>query len=169
MHPATAGIAGISIELTMGSEERPDLFLHSGQLVVTAEPQRIVTIVGSCVSVCLWQPFRRHGGINHFLLAHPPLGAFRSTLRPLSYGELAIPELIERVCSLGSRPGELQAKVFGGAEGLGGRGPGKQNIDIALNLLAQAGVPLAAIDVAGTRGRKLIFDTSDGSVLVRRL
>jgi chemotaxis protein CheD len=160
---------GAPLELGAGSEERPTLFLHAGQLVVTAEPQRIVTIVGSCISVCLWQPLRRHGGINHFLLAHPPAAAFRSVLRPLSYGELAIPELIERVCALGSRQGELQAKIFGGAEALSGRGPGKENIDIALDLLARAGIPLIALDVAGPRGRKLIFDTSDGSVLVRQL
>jgi chemotaxis protein CheD len=162
-------LSGVPVEAASAREERPSLFLQAGQLVVTAEPQRIVTIVGSCVSVCLWRRDRRHGGINHFLLAHPPSAALSSLLRPLSYGEQAMHELIRRVCALGSRPGDLQAKVFGGAETLGGRGPGKQNIAVALEILAQEKIPVAAVDVAGTRGRKLIFDTSDGSVLVRQL
>lgn len=161
--------SGSPLEGPMSSEDYPTLFLHSGQVLVTPEPRRIMTIIGSCVSVCLWEPRRRHGGINHFLLAHPPATLHRSMLRPLSYGELAIPELIQRMCALGSRPGELQAKVFGGSEAVGGRGPGSQNVIVAMDLLAQWGIPLSALDVAGPRGRKLIFDTSDGGVLVRRL
>jgi chemotaxis protein CheD len=152
-----------------GAVEHPTLFLHAGQILVTAGPQRIATIVGSCVSVCLWEPRRRHGGINHFLLPSPPAPCHSSSLRPLSYGELAMPELIQRLCELGGRPGDLQAKVFGGSEAFGGRGPGSRNVIVALDLLAQWGIPLSALDVAGSRGRKLIFDTSDGSVLVRRL
>lgn len=159
----------LPLEGPMDSEEYPTLFLHSGQVLVTPEPQRIMTIVGSCVSVCLWEPRRRHGGINHFLLAYPPATTRRSVLRPLSYGELAMAELIQRMCALGSRPGDLQAKVFGGSAALGGRGPGGDNVIVAMDLLAHWGIPLSALDVAGPRGRKLIFDTSDGSVLVRRL
>lgn len=128
-----------------------------------------MTIVGSCVSVCLWEPHRHLGGINHFLLAHPPAATHRTGLRPLSYGALAIPELIRSVCALGSRPGDLQAKVFGGSQAPGRRGPGGQNVSVAVEILAHWGIPLRASDVAGTRGRKLIFDTADGSVLVRLL
>lgn len=162
-------LSGLPREGSMSSEGCPTLFLHSGQVLVTAEPRRIMTIVGSCVSVCLWEPRRRHGGINHFLLARPPATTRLSGLRPLSYGELAIPELIQRLSALGSRPADLQAKVFGGSEAVSGRGPGSQNVIVAMAVLAQWGIPLSALDVAGPRGRKLIFDTSDGSVLVRRL
>ena len=28
------------------------------------------TTLGSCVSVCLWEPSRQIGGMNHFLLPH---------------------------------------------------------------------------------------------------
>jgi chemotaxis protein CheD len=165
---AIPALSGMPVATSV-PEERPSLFLHAGQLLVTAEPQHVVTIVGSCVSVCLWRPDRRQGGMNHFLLPHAPSALLPSQLRPMSYGELAVPELIRRVCALGSRPGDLQAKVFGGAEALGGRGPGRENIAVALEILARERIPVAAVDVAGARGRKLIFDTSDGSVLVRQL
>ena len=44
------------------------LFLYPGQLVVTKDAMEITTILGSCVSVCLFDPIRRIAGMNHFLL-----------------------------------------------------------------------------------------------------
>jgi chemotaxis protein CheD len=44
-----------------------------------------------------------------------------------------------------------------------------KNIQIALDLLATAGIPVIAEDVGGQRGRKVIFQTHDGTAWVRRL
>ena len=49
-------------------------YLHAGQLYATAEATEIVTILGSCVAVCLWDEIAGVGGMNHFLLPEP-LGA----------------------------------------------------------------------------------------------
>ncbi len=154
-------------------EEGPHVFVHAGQIFVTTSPCLMSTIVGSCVSVCLWDRRRAWGGMNHFVLARAPLLG-RAVARPLSYGDLAIRELVERLVELGSSTADLDAKIFGGANLLGpeagvGEALGSRNVVLARAVLAERRVTLAAQDVGGHRGRKLIFRSDDGSVHVRQL
>ena len=44
------------------------VYLHPGQLVVSAAPCSVSTILGSCVAVCVWDEETGIGGMNHFLL-----------------------------------------------------------------------------------------------------
>ena len=71
---------------------------------------------------------------------------------------------------------EIEVKVFGGADmfsmRLGGKNSisvGRQNIEIAQQTLEKAGMRVIAMDVGGTAGRKLFFDTATGEVLMKRL
>jgi chemotaxis protein CheD len=50
-----------------------------------------------------------------------------------------------------------------------GEGLGSRNVAVARAVLAERRVVLAAQDVGGRRGRKLIFRSNDGSVHVRQL
>ena len=52
--------------VTEGGRKR--VYLLPGNLHVSTEPCQITTILGSCVSICLWDKRRRAGGMNHFLL-----------------------------------------------------------------------------------------------------
>jgi chemotaxis protein CheD len=147
------------------------LFLHWGQIVVDTGGARLATIVGSCVAVCLWDATLRAGGMNHYLLPDAP--RVKSQIdKPWSYGELALPQLLERLSALGSSPRALTAKVFGGAAITGGDergGPGARNAALARTWLAERGIAIAAEDLGGRRGRKLVFDTASGEVSVRAL
>jgi chemotaxis protein CheD len=148
--------------------EGDHLFIHPGQLLVCPTPTRVTTIVGSCVSICLWDRRLRIGGLNHFMLPRAPHTS--ATLpRPYTYADLAVPALLERLADLGSRLHSLEAKLFGGAHLLGSGpdgGPGMRNIAAARELLEAERIPVVAEDVSGPRGRKLIFDSGQGSVLV---
>jgi chemotaxis protein CheD len=144
-------------------------FVHSGQVAVSGGATWLVTILGSCVSVCVWDSRRRGGGMNHFALPYAPLALPRPP-RPFTYGDVAVPELIDRMLASGSRLNALEAKVFGGAGMAGERGElGARNAELALALLAERGVHVVARDVGGRRGRKLLFSTADGTALVRQL
>lgn len=47
--------------------------LLQGEVHVSGDPAvEVSTVLGSCVSTCLYDPVARIGGINHFLLAEPP-------------------------------------------------------------------------------------------------
>ena len=147
-----------------GEASLPHVYLHPGQLYIATEPAVINTILGSCVSVCLWSPELGIGGINHYLL---PTG-LKTSPTALRYGNVSIEMLVERLLLVGSRLGGLQAKIFGGAcvlDAMRGKGShlGTKNVEIATSALAAVGIPILASDVGGNRGRKLVFHPHDGS------
>lgn len=143
-------------------------YLYPGTLFVHRQPHLVTTVLGSCVAVCLWNQTAQFGGINHYLL---PLWNGEGLPTP-KYGNIAITKLIEKIQNL-SQPGDkLIAKVFGGAsmwektEGL--LAVGQRNIDYALETLEAQRIPLISSDLGGDHGRKLIFNSGDGTVLMRR-
>lgn len=150
------------------AEPLPRHYLYPGMLFVHRSPHLITTVLGSCVSVCLWNETSRVGGINHYLL---PLWNGEGLPTP-KYGNIAITKLIEKVMAHSGPNDKLIAKVFGGAsmwekaEGL--LAIGLRNIELAQELLDRHNVPIVASDLGGSQGRKVIFNTSDGSVLMRR-
>jgi chemotaxis protein CheD len=150
----------------------PVVYLLPGELVaVGADSQRtLTTILGSCVSVCLWDRRGRGGGMNHFLL--PRRGP--DTPRSGRYGDAAVSLLVSKVLALGADRRDLRAKIFGGAHVLasvpmGARTLGNENVQVAVAALRDEGVQVVSEDVGGTRGRKLAFNTVDGTALVWRL
>jgi chemotaxis protein CheD len=145
-------------------------YLHAGHMVISREPCRVTTVLGSCVAVGLFDPTSGVGGVNHFLL---PQGADPQSPR---FGNVAVRTLIREVVAAGARRRMLQAKIFGGAcvlrafKGMG-TGPhlGQKNVEVARQILIDEGIPVTAADVEGERGRKLIFQTHDGAAWVRSL
>ena len=143
-------------------------YLYPGTLFVHKEQHLVTTVLGSCVSVCLWNQTARLGGINHYLL---PLWNGEGLPTP-KYGNIAIEKLIEKVKAISSPGDKLIAKVFGGAsmwektEGL--LAIGQRNIEFATESLKAHGIKIISSDVGGFQGRKIIFDTAEGTVLMRR-
>ncbi len=148
---------------------KKDFFLYPGYIFAQKEKCSVVTVLGSCVSVCLWDPVLRIGGMNHYMLA---LWNGEGLPSP-KYGNIAIEKLIEKMLRLGSRKADLTAKVFGGGEVLessnGILNISRRNIDLAKNILQKEQIPVVASDVGGHQGRKLVFNTETGSVLVRKV
>lgn len=150
---------------------REQIYLQPGQLHAAARPTTITTILASCVAVCLYDVSRGYGGMNHFLLPN----AIESDSIPARYGALATRLLIERLCNLGSRPADLEAKVFGGASVLyvlarpGRPSLGDENAQCAFRVLSEARIRVVASDVGGSRSRKLVFRTEDGTAAIKWL
>ena len=44
------------------------VFLYPGQLAAFAYPVKIITVLGSCVGVALYEPKKQIGGLCHYLL-----------------------------------------------------------------------------------------------------
>jgi len=144
-------------------------YLAPGQLVATAEPRTLRTVLGSCVSVCLYDPLLRIGGMNHFLLP----GTGTSGEPSSRYGEHAMATLWNEVVALGAASSGLRAYVYGGARVLAGVSDlmhlGQRNVECALAWLAERRVPIDDRNVLGTRARRLEFRVSDGVATLRIL
>jgi chemotaxis protein CheD len=160
--------AGPSVTQVPDQGNRPQLYLHAGQLVATVSPTAITTVLGSCIAVCLHDPTTRIGGMNHFLL---PLHVERD--RSPRFGTIAVPQLVDEVLRAGASRRTLVAKVFGGASVIGGmpggRRLGEENARLAFRLLEEARIPVLDRDVGGSRGRKVVFLADEGTAWVRQL
>ena len=139
-------------------------FLYPAAMYVGIEPTLVTTILGSCISVCLWDPVSRIGGINHYML---PLWNGQGLASP-KYGNIAIEKLVEKMIRSGVRKTNLKAKIFGGGEVIETKvstfNIGDRNAQIANEMLAGMGIPVIASSVGGKLGRKIQFNTATGEV-----
>ncbi len=144
-----------------------EIFLHPGQSYVATQPAILKMILGSCVGVFLFDPLAAIGAACHFMLPRSAEGVTSPR-----YGEVAVPDLIQKAIASGCARFRLQARVFGGASMLGAwRGLhgnsigliGERNVAIAVELLAKASIPIVAKNVFGEQGRKvaMISDTGE--------
>jgi len=148
--------------------------LMPGQILVAREPTLITTLLGSCVSVCLYSAAHKIGGMSHSVLPSP--GNLK-VIGDVRYVECALSSMLKELRMLGVSPGNLEAKMFGGADMFpqqvrgGGisRLVGDGNTEAAKKFLMNAGVRVISECTGGTSGMKLIFDTSTGVVLVRMI
>jgi chemotaxis protein CheD len=143
-----------------------------GQFCAAQRDVVIVTVLGSCVSACLWDPTRRIGGMNHFMLpgeGHSPESAADA---PARLGVYAMEVLINRMIKLGAARSSLVAKVFGGGsvlEGMDALNIGNQNGAFVLDFLREEGIPVVAQDLYDVCPRKVYFFPASGKVMVKRL
>jgi len=139
--------------------------IYSEQLHVAVEPTEIITVLGSCIAVCLFDKKNSIIGMNHYLL---PLWSGNG-LKSLRYGNIAIDRLIESMLNAGSTLQNIEAKIFGGAmlnineE----TSVAPRNIQVAIDMLKVHRIPIVASDVGGNKGRKIFFSNHDGSVYVK--
>jgi chemotaxis protein CheD len=148
--------------------EREAVKILPGQYYAAARDMLIVTVLGSCVSACLWDPVRRIGGMNHFMLPGDPDKAGDSA----RLGVYAMELLINRMHKLGAERTRLVAKVFGGAavlEGMDTLNVGTQNGNFVLDFLREEGIAVTAQDLYDVHPRKVYFFLQNGKVKVKRL
>lgn len=141
-----------------------------GQYHATAGNMLITTVLGSCVSVCLYDVFNGVGGMNHYMLPGDTGKVDCSGHGSARYGSNAMHLLIEHVLQLGGERSRLQAKVFGAGRVMDGMSDvGRQNADFAMRYLREQKIHIAAIDVGDTFPRKIYFSPATGQVFVKRI
>lgn len=143
-----------------------------GEYYVTSRDMALVTVLGSCVSACLYDSGAGLGGMNHFML---PTGA-RDNSDMLSsstrYGVYAMEIMINELLKMGARRNKLEAKLFGGGSVLRGftvNNVGQKNADFAVDYLLRENIRLVAQDLLDVYPRKIYFFPRNRRVLVKQL
>jgi chemotaxis protein CheD len=155
--------------LSVKELERQAENINPGGWAVSAT-QPLSTLLGSCVAVCLYEPVRRIGGFNHFMLPSRK-GNIDSDTDVFLHGDYAMEVVINGMMSKGVRKDRIVAKAFGGGTivrsihaDIGGR-----NVEFTREWLKREGIPLVASDFLGPWSRKVLFDPATGDAFCRRL
>lgn len=143
-------------------------FLNPSKLFVTSEDYEVITILGSCVAIALYDHNRHIGGMNHYML---PLWNGRDLPSP-KYGNIAIERLIRKMVDYGAAKTNIVAKVFGGAEVINNDSNalfhiGKSNVEMAFKMLDQEGIKVEGNSTGFRYGRKVFFYPRTGEVLMK--
>jgi chemotaxis protein CheD len=146
----------------------PKHYLIPGTVFSSGEPFIVTTILGSGVAISLWDDKAKVGGVNHFTL---PEGEQTGNTKIAAEANA---ELLRQVLQRGVSISSLRAGIFGASQppvgfSNAGKSIGTRNLEAAEAFLAQHGILVAKRETGGIRGRKLVFNTSDGSTLARQL
>lgn len=136
------------------------IYVVQGTYYVTAHPEATLsTVLGSCISVCLFDPIAAIGGMNHFLL---PTGRGTESGH-IRFGVNAMEKLINELLKSGATKTRLQAKLFGGARMSATLNDiGQHNAAFAHTFLANEGIPSVSQSLGGTFARRVIFRPATG-------
>ncbi|GAC1600194.1 MAG: chemoreceptor glutamine deamidase CheD [Ramlibacter sp.] len=143
-----------------------------GQYYAASGHGAITTVLGSCVSTCLWDPLRRIGGMNHFMLPGDGESATSPVTASARFGVYAMEVLINEMIHLGAERRRMVAKIFGGGrvlKGFGSLDVGAKNCQFVIEFLATEGIPVVARDLLDVYARKVHFFPDTGKVQLKKL
>ena len=147
------------------------LTLMPGQMHFGPHAATLRTLLGSCLSVTLWHPEKRLGGMCHFLLPTRT----RAAQEPLDgrYGDEALEAMVKLLRATGTDPKDYQAHLYGGAdtmpEGTALKfNVGERNIEQGFNLVDRYGFQIQGVDVGEDVPRTVMLTLATGEVDMRR-
>lgn len=155
------------------------IYLKPGELYAGRPPARITTVLGSCIAITMYDRENHAAAICHALQPACPKASSSfcmSCSQKYRSVRCAVSEMARRMERLNAFSKDLEIKIFGGAALLGGtegrrKGGrvGEQNIEATKRALAEYGLRVHAMEVGGSVGRKIIFDTTSGVVFLKRI
>ncbi len=147
--------------------------LMTGDCYVTAEPREmLVTILGSCISVCARDSIAKCGGMNHILLPGDTKSALahKDTAYANRFGAFAMEELLNGLYKLGAKKERIEVKVFGGGNVIKSSALiGTKNIEFVHQYLKAEGLKIVAQDVGGNHPRRIHYFPDSGKLMMRIL
>ena len=143
-----------------------------GEVYVTKIDEIITTVLGSCISACIRDPYKEVGGMNHFML---PVAKNNTILNSKDsnaarYGNYAMEQLINEILKHGGQRNNLEVKLFGGGRVLSHMTDvGKRNIEFALEYVDLEGLKLVSEDLGDLYPRKIQYDPLTGQARMKKL
>lgn len=143
-----------------------EIFVKPGFIYFLVEPSYLYTVVGSSVVITIFDTRNRYGGMTHYIR---PIRKSSNNSTPL-YACPAIIGLLNIFLNSGSQIEDLEASIYGGAENPEAQGyiPGlsEENIRTGIEILELKKINIVTKETGGKRGRKILFNTSSGEVIV---
>lgn len=170
--------------MTHPLEEKVNVSLMPGELYIAKQPTVIKTILGSCVSVILYNKHNKITAISHAQLPYDKINHKCIDNCPIKcntkvseenrfkYVTCSTEYMLDKFSSLGIRHNEINAKLFGGASVLfahtNRKTIGMQNIETAYEMIRKFKLRLINKDTGGENGRTIYLHTETFEVFVRK-
>lgn len=163
--PVVASRAAPARRLRTHTTRTPHENITIGQIAASASPLMISTLLGSCVSACLYDPVAKIGGLNHFLLPRTAL----EDAAPGRFGVHAMELLMNKLMALGAERSRVVAKVFGAARVSKDllSMVAETNATFIREFLARERIPIVVERLGGNLARQITMHTGTGAVEVR--
>lgn len=149
------------------------VFLHPGDFCFTKNESHMHTLLGSCISITLWHPKLKLGGMCHFTLPKFPGRSTSERKLDGRYADDVMCMFKKEATKYGTKLSEYEAKIFGGGNMMKSKGQniddsiGSKNATTAMTLLMEQKVTILVAHVGEFGHRRLVFDTMTGNVWVR--
>ncbi len=160
--------------ITQESAHLPSIYLRPGEVSICKEPTKVVTVLGSCVSVTMFHRGSGLGAICHGILPNCRHGKLCGGAcdEMFKYVDCSLLYMLSMFGKRGIQRKDMEVKLFGGADTLASKRDntiGSQNVRIALHIIGLEKMKITAADVGDSFGRKLIFFSHTGEVFLKRL
>ncbi len=144
-----------------------------GEIMVAESPNLLKAVgIGSCIAVMLYDRDTTIGSLAHIVL--PCIEEAHNKSHPARFTDVAIGMMIDEMKRQGAHIQYIRAKIFGGANMFpeiissdSTMDIGKRNISAVREELKKHNIEIIAEEVGDHIGRTVLFNTEDGSVVIK--
>ncbi len=142
----------------------PRKLLLPGQYYITDANMILETLLGSCVAVCIYNTKNGYAAMNHFMNDKPANPNDTDIGR---YGTTSTEHIIKKLLDVDPDVNHYKAEIYGGAAVIkvhNSADIGQKNLRVAIFMLGAYGMRIVKKEIAGTRGRRINFNTTDNTI-----
>lgn len=142
---------------------------EGGFCVLSQSEHVIITTLGSCISVCMFDPVIKVGGMNHFLLPEERHSERKNNFC-MRYGNNAMEKLLNEILKRGGQKDRIILKAFGAGNVLSiNANIGEENQKFLKKYITDEGMKLETCDLGGDLPRRVAFFPATGKAFVKLL
>lgn len=126
--------------------------------------EMLVTVLGSCIAACAYDPAGRKGAMNHFMLPGPAATSAAAS-ESLRYGHAAMEALFVSLGAYGTQRNRLVISLFGGGAVIKtATAVGDENIAFIRRYMRAEGLAIKEEDLGGLYPRRVHFSPTTGTI-----
>lgn len=152
---------------------KPMYMLYPGEYFVCKQDVVLATVAGSCLVVCLFDKYRKMGGLGQFILPGVMGTGGLTKSQVAAYAVTQLEYLFGEFVKLGGDRKDLTAKVFGAASyAVNGRVDERvllANVRFVHEFFSNEKIPVENLDISGDKRRKVVFFPKTGKTFRKLL
>jgi chemotaxis protein CheD len=152
-----------------------EINVKMGEMQLTTRPGVVLVApsLGSCIGFGVYDKKSRMAAMAHIVLPDSAVSSSSAATQLGKYADIAVPTILEKMLSLGSKKENLIIKIAGGAQmfnlntGSNILNIGQRNTVAVQQAVANLGLTIAKADTGGNQGRTFKLNAVNGLFTLR--